>query len=186
MVRSRAAILDAARSLLRDEGPAAVTHQRVAQQAGVGRATVYRQWPRSEQLLLDIVGDVDMPFFLQPETPVRPWLHAQLRKIADEMAVPEVAAITLTLMQGALWDPDVATRRDHCLTALNTRLEAALAMAVANREVDVSADPCGLSATLVGPMIYRITMQGETVSPRFIDQLLDGVGRWHVGSAEEQ
>ena len=41
-VRSREAILAAARHLLLHHGPAAVTHQRVAEQAGVGRATVSR------------------------------------------------------------------------------------------------------------------------------------------------
>ena len=52
--RSRKAMLDAARELLAREGPAAVTHQRVARQAGVGRATVYRHWPRPEQLIYAI------------------------------------------------------------------------------------------------------------------------------------
>ncbi|GII42820.1 TetR/AcrR family transcriptional regulator [Planotetraspora phitsanulokensis] len=180
--RSRDAILAAARSLLLDEGPAALTHQRVAQQAGVGRATVYRHWPRPEQLLLDLMTDVDMPYFQEPEAPVRSWLHSQLRELADAMAVPHIAAVTLTLMQGALWDPQVATQRDACLEILNERLEVALALAAANREIDISADPIDFSAILVGPIIYRVAIQAGSVSPHFIDHLIDGLGRWDVDS----
>jgi AcrR family transcriptional regulator len=56
-------MLVAARELLVGEGPGAVTHQRVAQEAGVGRATVYRHWPRPEQLLLDVMAGADLPHF---------------------------------------------------------------------------------------------------------------------------
>ena len=51
VVKSRETILSAARTLLQESGPAAVTHQRVAARAGVGRATVYRHW-RTPELLL--------------------------------------------------------------------------------------------------------------------------------------
>jgi len=50
---TRAAILDAARQVLFDEGWEALSHQRVAEVAGVGRATVYRHWPQRLQLLQD-------------------------------------------------------------------------------------------------------------------------------------
>jgi AcrR family transcriptional regulator len=45
VVRTRLAVLEAATMLLRTEGPGAVTHARVAEAAGVGRATIYRHWP---------------------------------------------------------------------------------------------------------------------------------------------
>src|SRR5262245_20404972 len=91
-VRSREAMLVAARELLAAEGPGAVTHQRVAQQAGVGRATVYRHWPQPEQLLLDVMSGADLPHFKNPQAPVRRWLHRELRQMADELAAPAVAA----------------------------------------------------------------------------------------------
>ncbi|MFD8076753.1 TetR/AcrR family transcriptional regulator [Streptomyces sp. NPDC059718] len=181
--RSRAAILDAARSLLLDEGPAAITHQRVAQKAGVGRATVYRHWPQSEQLLHDVMTSVEIPHFHEPESPVRPWLHSQLRKLADELAAPKVAGFTLTLMQTALRDPRIAVRRDHTLEALNDRLRAALSLAVDHREIEMTADPPDLSSLLIGPIIYRTAMQATTVSDRLIDELVDSVGRWHGHAA---
>src|SRR6266702_4637101 len=78
--RSREAILAAAFDLLAREGPGAITHQRVAQQAGVGRATVYRHWAAPEDLLRDVLFSAELPFFATPALPLRSWLHAQRRQ----------------------------------------------------------------------------------------------------------
>src|SRR6266581_1100612 len=74
--RSHEAILAAAFDLLAREGPGAITHQRVAQQAGVGRATVYRHWAAPEDLLRDVLYTAELPFFATPALPLRPWLQA--------------------------------------------------------------------------------------------------------------
>ncbi|WP_433174861.1 TetR/AcrR family transcriptional regulator [Actinoallomurus sp. CA-150999] len=177
--RSREAMLSAARELLVGEGPGAVTHQRVAQQAGVGRATVYRHWPRPEQLLLDVMSGADLPLFKDPETPVRPWLHRQLRQMADELAVPAVAGVALTLHQSAVWDPAIAHRRDESIKTISERIYAAVRTAVANGEVETDIGSADLSAMLVGPIVYHTTMQSGLVSDDLIDRLIDSVGAWH-------
>src|SRR6266702_4486292 len=97
--RSREAILAAAYDLLAREGPGAITHQRVAQQAGVGRATVYRHWAAPEDLLRDVLFSAELPFFATPALPLRPWLHAELRQLADELALPAVASLAIALME---------------------------------------------------------------------------------------
>jgi AcrR family transcriptional regulator len=177
--RSREAMLTAARQLLVGEGPGAVTHQRVAQQAGVGRATVYRHWPRSEQLLLDVMAGTDLPLFKDPEVPVRPWLHRQLRQMADELAIPAVAAASLTLIQSALWDPEIARQHDESLNTIAERIHAAVQSAVANGELQTDAGPSDLPTMLVGPIVYRTAMQRGTVSDDLIDRLIDSMGTWH-------
>jgi AcrR family transcriptional regulator len=176
--RSREAILAAARTLLTTEGPPAVTHQRVAAQAGVGRATVYRHWPAPENLLLDAMTSVDVPFFRDPTTPVRPWLHRELRKLADEQAMAGVIAVTWTLLQGAARDPEVAKRRDVLLRTGIERLVAALALAVEVGELDATPDAHDAIALLLGPLLHRTTLQGGTVSDELIDRVIDSVGNW--------
>jgi AcrR family transcriptional regulator len=174
-------MIAAARRLLGDEGPGAVTHQRVAELAGVGRATVYRHWPRSEQLLLDTMGGADLPFFKSPETPVRPWLHHQLRRLADELAVPAVAAVALTLAQAAPHDPVVAARHDESNRTVVERIAAAIEVAVAAGELETDATPIDLTALLVGPLHFRTVMLRAPVPDPFIDRLLDAIGTWHRG-----
>jgi AcrR family transcriptional regulator len=172
-------MLVAARQLLAGEGPGAVTHQRVAQEAGVGRATVYRHWPRSEQLVIDAMGGADLPLFKDPEAPVRAWLHRQLRQMADELAVPAVAAVALTLAQSAMWDPEIAHPHDESVRTIAERIHAAVRSAVASGELETDAGPSDLAAMLVGPIVYRTTMQRGAVSDALIDRLIDGVGTWH-------
>jgi AcrR family transcriptional regulator len=178
--RSREAMLAAARALLVQEGPAAVTHQRVARQAGVGRATAYRHWPRPEQLLLDVMARVELPFFREPAVPVRPWLRRQLRLLADELALPEVIAVACTLM-GAARDPQIAARRDQFLATVTDRVRAALALAAADGELDPGVDPQDAAAVLIGPLLYRTALQADTVSDHLIDRCIDSVGPWHPG-----
>jgi AcrR family transcriptional regulator len=176
--RSREAILVAARDLLIGEGPGAITHQRVAQQAGVGRATVYRHWARPEDLLLEAMSGADLPFFKEPGDPVRPWLHRELRAMADELAEPAVAAVALTLMQAAVWDEQIAERRDASTRAINERLGAAVATAVSRGELTTAPDARDVTAMLIGPIVYHTAMQRGVVSDDLIARLIAGIGTW--------
>jgi AcrR family transcriptional regulator len=179
--RSREAILAAARTLLMTEGPPAVTHQRVAAQAGVGRATVYRHWPVPEQLLLDAMTSVDVPFFREPTSPVRPWLHRNLRHLADEEAMSGVIAVALTLLQGSARDPEIARRRDILVGVSTERLGVALSLAVDTGELDMTLGLHDALAVLLGPLLYRTTMQAGTVSDELIDRIIDNIGNWSSG-----
>ena len=93
---SRAAALAAAQTLLQQQGPAAVTHQRVAVAAGVGRATVYRHWPKPEALLHEALGQVEMPFFTDFDNDLRRWLRGNLHRLAEELALPNLRRLTAT------------------------------------------------------------------------------------------
>lgn len=178
MVRSRTAILAAAHALLVREGPPAVTHQRVAREAGVGRATVYRHWPRPVLLLLDAMADAGPPFFREPVAPVRPWLRQQLRVYADEMAMPQVAAVAVFMMQGSAGTPQAAVR-DRFAAMFSVRLRSAVALATAEGELDLTADPQDVLALLGGPILSRTCMEAGTVSDDLIDLLMDSIGTWH-------
>jgi AcrR family transcriptional regulator len=171
-------MLAAARRLLAGEGVDAVTHRRVALEAGVGRATVYRHWARADQLLLDAMGGADLPLFREPAVPVRPWLTRQLRRLADELAIPAVAAVALTLAQSALGDPVAAARQDESVGTITDRIAAAVRLAVAAGELETEAGPADLCAQLVGPLVYRAAVQRRPASDEFIARLVGGIGTW--------
>jgi AcrR family transcriptional regulator len=184
-VRSRVAMLRAAHDILRREGPTAVTHQRVAEQAGVGRATVYRHWPRPEQLLLEAMSGVEMPFFRVPAVPVRSWLREQLYELGAQLRMPEVVATAGTLMQGSLWDKGIAERRDALVATLAGQLQPGLDLAMAIGELQTTLDAYDASALMVGPVLYRTTMQDGELSAVMVDHLLDSLGTWHHGDSDE-
>src|SRR5256885_7083558 len=132
--RSRGAILAAAQDRLAREGPGAITHQGVAQQAGVGRATVYRQWGAPQDLLRDVLYTAELPFFATPALPLRPWLHAELRQLADELALPAVASLAMALMEQTRSGGAGARPHRH-ITTITERLPASVPLALY---------PCGL------------------------------------------
>jgi AcrR family transcriptional regulator len=172
--RSREAILAAAYDLLAREGPGAITHQRVAQQAGVGRATVYRHWAAPEDLLRDVLYTAELPFFATPALPLRSWLHAELRRLADELALPAVASLAIALMEQTRPGGNGARPHRH-ITAITERLAAAFALAVDAGELDKAPDADLAAAHLIGPLVYRTTLQAAPVPDQLLTAVIDAV-----------
>jgi len=178
-LRSRTAILDAARDLLLEQGPTAVTHGQVAERAGVGRATVYRHWPRSDELLGEVMATVPMTFFGTPTAPTRDWMRAELTTIARQLEQDAVRAVTTTLANAALWDADMDARRERFASTLAERLAAALDDAQERGEVTLSGDARLAAALALGPLHYRSTIERGAVGADLVEAAIDAVGTWH-------
>jgi AcrR family transcriptional regulator len=177
-LRSRDAILDAARELLRSEGPSSVTHAQVAERAGIGRATVYRHWPRSDQLLAEAMTTVPMPFFEATATPDRTWLRGELTLLAHQLEHTDVLAVATTLANAALWDTAMDAQREQFAALLDERLATALATVQAQGELVLHGDLETAAARLIGPIYYRSTIERKAVDSHFLDSALDGLGTW--------
>ncbi|WP_370971103.1 TetR/AcrR family transcriptional regulator [Amycolatopsis sp. cg9] len=177
-VRSREAILNAARELLLESGPAAVTHVQVADRAGVGRATVYRHWPRAESLLLEAMATVPMPFLAEPTAPTREWLRRELTAIARQLELDDVRAVSTTLANTALWDANMDTRRAQFAGILADRLAAALDDAQARGELTLALTSRDAAAVAIGPMYYRSTIERAPIDSALIEVVVAGLGTW--------
>ena len=177
-MRSREAILDAARTLLVSRGPAAVTHVLVADTAGVGRATVYRHWPRSEDLLAEAMATVPMPFFDAPVSPVREWLKNELRKVARQLDRNDVRAVATTIANSALWGEEMDARREGFASTLSARLAEALVAARDSGEVHLRGDPLHAAALAIGPLYYRSTIEHGPIDEEMLDAAIDALGHW--------
>jgi AcrR family transcriptional regulator len=177
-LRSRAAILDAARDLLLEHGPTAVTHAQVSERAGVGRATVYRHWPRSDQLLGEAMASAPMPFFGTPTVPTREWMRTELTVIARQLELDAVRAVATTLANTALWDADMDARREQFASTLTGRLAAALDDAQQRGEVALSTDPRSAAALAIGPLHYRSTIERGAVDADLVEASVNAVGTW--------
>ncbi|MBI4940013.1 MAG: TetR/AcrR family transcriptional regulator [Actinobacteria bacterium] len=177
-VRSRAAILDAARELLLAKGPSAVTHQQIAEHAGIGRATVYRHWPRTDQLLAEAMATVPMPFFDEPTSPYRDWLTSQLTAIAHQLEHDDVLAVTTTLAGSALWDPAMDARRAGFAEILTARLAAALQDAEQRKELAPRTTTGTAAAMAIGPIYYRATIERAPADAELIEQCVASSGDW--------
>lgn len=177
-LRSREAIVNAARELLLAHGPGAITHARVAEQGGIARATVYRHWPRTDQLLAAAMATVPMPFFDAPSLPTRDWLIHELTTIARQLDHHDVRVVTTTLANSALWEEPMDARRKGFATLLINRLTEALEGAQARGEVDLHTSPRHAAALTIGPIYYRATIERELTDDELIETAVDNLGRW--------
>src|ERR1700733_11301707 len=110
--RTLAAVHEALRSLFAEAGPAALTHQRVAQQAEVGRATIYRHWPRPVDLVTEALTVIDQPVFRSREGPLREWLSSELTRFSADLAQPVARQFLATVIGTAEQVQAVADLRD--------------------------------------------------------------------------
>ena len=178
--RTRAVVLEAAARVIAEEGAGAITHQRVAERAGVGRATMYRHWPTTADLLYDALAEVESPLFRRGEGPFLDWLSSELRRIALEVSQPNGMQFAAVLMSRVQFDPEAAALRDRLVERALAPLAAAVDRAVASGELSRPPQPpIDLLATLVGPLQYQAMALGAPAADAFVDSVIDSVlGRY--------
>jgi AcrR family transcriptional regulator len=104
--RSRARLLDAATSLLRNGGPGAVTIDAVTRTANVARATLYRHFPSANDLVAAAFIGLIPPAPMPPEEgSLRERLTAIVVAWAESISE---APTTLTAMSWLSLGPDIA------------------------------------------------------------------------------
>ncbi len=93
------AILAAALDLIAERGPEGLGIEQVAARAGVGKATIYRRWPGTEDMLLDAIGSLGSDLPVPQGRSVRADLVALLDAFCREAADPRRARL-FALLQG--------------------------------------------------------------------------------------
>jgi AcrR family transcriptional regulator len=172
VTRTRAAVRDAVRSLVQQAGIEALTHQQVATEAGVGRATIYRHWPDRTHLLLEALADVETPTSWQSSgdlaTDLASELHRLQRTLTSSPMVPELVA----LIGRAEWEPELRELKAHLLAAGTAGLRTALSAAAERGELPTDLDLDAAVARLAGPLFYRRVLAHAAIDDVFVDQLL--------------
>ena len=173
VLRTRRLALAAAAAILEEEGAAAVTHQRVAQRAGVGRATIYRHWPQPVDLLMEALGQVNEPLLRKGDGPIRRWLSHELTHAATELQEPLATRVLVAVLGSAVGDNAFAAMRDGLLAKTEAPLVEAVDQALISGELHQKPDASELLAQLLGPLIFRIAIQRESANSAFIERVID-------------
>lgn len=153
VARSRAAVLAAARHLLFTEGRDAVNPVRVAAESGVGRATIYRNWPDPSRLLVDAVTSAPPAPAPEPTGD----LEADLIKLLDSLRTglidTPLAPIFATLIERAEYDTHIEAVQRHFADVGSRALRRLLVDALTCG--DVTGDIDAMIEALVGPLFHR-------------------------------
>lgn len=176
VARTRAAVRAAVRTLVQQSGFEAVTHQRVAEEAGVGRASVYRHWPDRVDLLVDALIDTGPESSPPPSsgdlaTDLARALHRLQRILNDSPFVPQL----LTLLGRAEWDPPLRDLKRRLLSRGIGGLRQALEDAAGRGELTPLPDIDDTIARLAGPLFYRRLLADSTIDDAFVSTVIAGV-----------
>jgi AcrR family transcriptional regulator len=174
VTRTRAAVRVALVAILEEEGAGALTHQRVAERAGVSRATVYRHWPTAADLVIEALSQANEPLLHPGEGPFRTWLVGQLTAAAAELRQAVSTQTLVTLVGAAQHDPDVAELRDRILAATQAPLARAIGRAVEAGELAGAPDPSELLSMVLGPLVFRVIVQCQEADADYVQQIVDG------------
>ena len=172
--RSREAIRRAVVEIIRSEGPDAVTHQHVADRAGVGRATVYRHWPNPFDLLFEAMQEVELPFLEPAEAPLRERLRADLRRIRDDLAGPTLPRMIANIIDRAQHEQQYRSHTERIVNAAVANMRTAVDRALMLGELHRTPDADLLVSQLLGPVVFRRLVADRPVTDDFIDQIVDG------------
>lgn len=171
----QAAILRAARELLADGGPAAVTMEAVAVRAGVGKPTVYRWWPNRHAVAMAALMERRVPP-RDPDARSRSPLKA-LRKQLESLVVTFASPIgrnVASLIAAAAEETELSKAfRSHFVLA--RREEGRQWLEHAKRLGEVRSD-CDIEAALdaiYGALFLRLLLGHAPLDARFVARLLD-------------
>ncbi len=173
--RTRLAMIDAVTRIIVDEGAAAVTHQRVAERAGVGRATVYRHWATPDDILLSVFELVRFPVEVTEIGSVDERLSILLQWLASQFARPEVRSFILTISERSARDPVIGRVMQARMAEFRRGI-----MGVLDDTAIVFDEPDDmLMARLVGPVWFRVLVQRQDADEAYIRGIvLDFLARY--------
>lgn len=171
---ARDRVLAAARRLLESSGPAAVTIERLAEQAGVGKPTIYRTWPNAQAVLMAA---------LMPEPPAARrtatrvdalrQLRQQLRDLVERLAARSGRSVTL-MLAAAEPDSELAKAFRHRVILAGRDegrrlLQAAVSDGALRRGLDLDV----VLDLLYGPIFFRVLVGHGPLDARFADRVFD-------------
>ncbi len=176
--KARVAILRAARALLAEGGPGAVTMEAVAARARVGKPTVYRWWPDRHAVAMAALMDTAAGESVEASgLSAITALRAQLRAVAKRFATSTGRHVTSML---AASDPQSELSkafRNHFVLARRAEGKALLERAKADREVRRDVDVEVALDLLYGPLFFRLLMGHAALDESFMDKVLDAAVR---------
>lgn len=172
--KTRTAVMDACRTLLVDQGPAALTMDNVVATSGVAKSTLYRHWATRDLLIADVfkmcVPSIDLPEEGGFDRRVRASVASIVTALNDESWRQMMPA--LIILEGQ--HPDLAALNRAMKADQVQFAERLFACGIEEGVLDprVLEDLDGSLALLVGPL-FMVAMTGHDVTPAFADAAVD-------------
>jgi AcrR family transcriptional regulator len=177
--RSRAAVLEAARELLMEVGFGGVTMEGVSARSGVAKTTMYRQWPDSNHLLLDVFSLASAENVTPTTDDLEHDLVECLRHLVISLTDPESSGMVAALIEASERDEEFRRISRPYIDARRKPAVTRLRLAVRRGELPPDTDVELVCSALVGPLFYRRllsrqTLTDKTLLPRLVHLVIAG------------
>lgn len=166
------AALDAALDVLLESGVEGVTLEEVAARSGVARSTLYRHFGTREDLVVDAARScvAELP------TPDTGDLEDDLRQLFERFRAADEAGHTTSLLpmlvDAARRDPAMAEVLHAFRESRRRPLRTVLRLAQLRGEIGEDLDLDAALSIVFGPFTYRRVVDGEEVTPEFVEMVL--------------
>ncbi|HEV8558597.1 MAG TPA: TetR-like C-terminal domain-containing protein [Actinophytocola sp.] len=168
----RARVFEAVRRALESGDPENLAVDRLAEQAGVHRATIYRRWLSTERLMADLLVELtplDTPL---PDTgTLREDLEDVLARVAGTVGTP-AAAVMLRLVAGSA-DGDLAEAARGYWAGILDRTAEIIRRAQRRGDATPDVDAVAATESLLGPVYFRLLVSHEPITDEFRAGLVD-------------
>ncbi|WP_431883149.1 TetR/AcrR family transcriptional regulator [Micromonospora gifhornensis] len=182
--RSRAAILAATRELLAEAGFRALTIEKIAARAGVGKQTIYRWWPSKGAVVFDALlalsetpegaesgtpGTVELPDTGDIDADLRTVLRATVAEFADPAFEAPLRALYIEMIT----DADLAADYHRRMAApINEAKRRRLRTAQEQGQLHPDADLDLIVEMLYAPLTQRWLLGTGPLDRDFADRLV--------------
>jgi len=171
-----AAIKAALLRLLGEVGYGGLTMDAVAEQAGVGKATIYRRWPTKQQLIADSILDLGSVLTVPPDTGSLQEDLRQVMHLVVEVTRSPVGAMLRSLLPAMQHDSELRDAyQAGPLTVWRTAFAQMWARAEARGEVAAGLAQSPTAETTSALIVQRWLLTGEPVDEQYADRVLQAV-----------
>ncbi|OMI37872.1 TetR/AcrR family transcriptional regulator [Streptomyces sparsogenes] len=177
-----AAIIEAALRLI-EEGATIgeLSIERIAREAGVGKATVYRRWSGKEALMIDVMRSLEEPNPRPAGASVRDDLVTLLELMRRRGLAKRNSALLRTVVTQMHANQELWRAYDaHVIAARREMLYEVLRRGMARGEIRGDLDLELLADLFTGPMLSRVILHEwkalpEGLAETIVDTVLEGV-----------
>jgi len=168
---ARRRVLNAARDLVSELGPRAVTVDQIAAAAGVGKQTIYRWWPSRGAVVMDALIELTDPEPGELPEAVHDALRLQMRRVG-RMFASRPGQLIREVVADAQGDPELAEDfRQRFFAHRRARAAATIERGIASGELRPDIDIDDALDLLSGPLWLRLLIGHRACTPRAVDEL---------------
>ena len=173
--RVRKVVIEAATTLFIEEGYRSVTPQRVSQETGVARSTIYRHWPDQQALLLDTIDVVVFPHGSQDLTgDLRADLWTALDALRRRLDRRPFRDVFAALLEHANRSREIVPAQRRFVEGVLAPTRAVIEAAVEQGGLELSGSPEEAIAQITGPLLHQHVMLRRRITDELITATVDG------------